>query len=115
MDFVLISLILVPLVVGIVQLGLVLHVRHTLAAATAEGARYAATADRGPADGKARAREQITGALADRFADRIDSKLVRISGVDVNEIRVTADVPPLGLWGPPVHLSVVGHGIEEQP
>ncbi len=111
----LISLILVPLVLGIIQLGLVLHVRHTLAAAATEGARYAATADRGPEAGEARTRQQITGALASKFAESIHSRMTMIGGVAATEVRVTADVPPLGLWGPPVHLSVGGHGIEEQP
>lgn len=111
----LISLILVPLVLAIIQLGLVLHVRHTLAAAATEGARYAATADRGPEAGETHTRRQIDGALASRFAQRIDGRMTVVGGVAVAEVRVTADVPPLGLWGPPVHLSVVGHGIEEQP
>ena len=41
-DFVLVLVVLVPLVLGIVQLALVLHVRNTLASAAAEGARAAA-------------------------------------------------------------------------
>ena len=41
-----------------------LFVRNTLTAAASEGARYAATLDRGPADGAARTRSQISGALA---------------------------------------------------
>ncbi|UMG91595.1 TadE family protein [Nocardioides sp. TF02-7] len=60
----LVLVVLVPLVVGILQVGLVLHVRSTLAAAASEGARYAATADRGPADGVARTRAQIDEAVA---------------------------------------------------
>ena len=40
--------VLIPLVLGIIQVGLVLMVRNTLAAAASEGARLAATADRGP-------------------------------------------------------------------
>ena len=64
----LVCVVLVPLFLGIIQVGLVLHVRNTLAAAASEGARYAATVDR-PADGgAARTREQIGGALAGRFA-----------------------------------------------
>ena len=68
-DFVLVLVVLVPLLLGVLQVGLVLHVRNTLMAAASEGARYAATVDR-PADGRRRARprSQIRGALADRFA-----------------------------------------------
>ena len=28
-------------------------------------------------------------------------------------MTVRADVPPLGLWGPAVDLSVTGHGVQE--
>lgn len=44
-DFVLVTVILVPLVLGIMQVALVLHVRNTLTSAASEGARYAATVD----------------------------------------------------------------------
>ncbi|THI94757.1 pilus assembly protein, partial [Nocardioides sp.] len=46
-DFTLVLVLMLPIVVGLIQLALVLHVRTTLAAAAAEGARVAATADRG--------------------------------------------------------------------
>jgi hypothetical protein len=29
------------------------------------------------------------------------------------EVEVSADVPPLGLWGPAVHLEVAGHAVRE--
>lgn len=112
-DFVLVSLVLVPLVLGLVQVALVLHVRNTLAAAATEGARYAATVDRQPQDGVARTRAQITGAIADRFADDISAAAVQVDGVATVEVRVRASVPPLGLWGPGVQLEVIGHGVRE--
>jgi Flp pilus assembly protein TadG len=112
-DFVLVSLVLVPLVLGLVQVALVLHVRNTLTAAATEGARYAATVDRRPQDGIARTREQISDAIADRFADRVTAADVTVGGVPTVEVRVHATVPPLGLWGPGVDLEVVGHGVRE--
>ena len=60
-DFVLVLVVLVPVFLGILQVALVLFVRNTLAAAASEGARYAATLDRDPADGAARTRSQISG------------------------------------------------------
>jgi len=113
-DFVLVSLVLVPLVLGLVQVALVLHVRNTLTAAAAEGARYAATVDRQPQDGVARTRAQIAGALADRFAGRVSAADVTVDGVPAVEVRVHADVPPLGLWGPAVSLDVAGHAVREE-
>jgi Flp pilus assembly protein TadG len=112
-DFVLVSLVLVPLVLGLVQVALVLHVRNTLTAAATEGARYAATVDRQPRDGVVRTREQISGALADRFAGEISARDVAVGGLATVEVRVHATVPPLGLWGPGVELDVTGHAVRE--
>ena len=112
-DFVLVSLVLVPLVLGLIQVGLVLHVRNTLVAAATEGARYGATIDRTPADGAARTRQQIDGALADRFAGDIGASRASIGGVPTVVVTVRADVPPLGLWGPAVDLTVTGHAVAE--
>lgn len=112
-DFVLVLVVLVPLFLGILQVGLVLHVRNTLTAAASEGARYAATVDRSPSAGVERTRSQIRGALAARFADHVSAHEVLVDGVPGVEVRVAADVPPLGLWGPSVHLDVSGHAVEE--
>lgn len=107
-------MILVPLVLGIVQVALVLHVRNTLAAAASEGARYAATVDASPGAGVARTRAQIDGALAARFASRVTAASEVVDGVPTVVVRVRAFVPPLGLWGPAVQLDVAGHGVEEE-
>jgi Flp pilus assembly protein TadG len=112
-DFVLVSLVLVPLVLGLVQVALVLHVRNTLTAAATDGARYAATVDRRPEDGVARTRDQISDAIADRFAGDVSGADVVVDGVPTVEIRVRAVVPPLGLWGPGVELEVAGHAVRE--
>jgi Flp pilus assembly protein TadG len=112
-DFVLVLVVLIPLFLGIVQVALVLHVRNTLAAAASEGARYAATVDRPPDAGAARTREQISGALAARFARRVVSRPASVHGVPGVEVDVTADVPPLGIWGPAVRITVSGHAVEE--
>ena len=112
-DFVLVSLVLVPLVLGMVQVGLVLHVRNTLAAAATEGARYGATVDRTPADAATRTRQQIRDALADRFAQSVTASRETVGGVPTVVVTVRAEVPPLGLWGPGVAMTVSGHGVQE--
>jgi hypothetical protein len=114
-DFVLVLVILVPLVLGIMQLALVLHVRNTLASAASEGARYAAAQGRGEADGEARTREQIEGAVSGEYADDIDVRRVVVGGVPTIEVVVHAEVPALGLGGPAVEVEVVGHAVQEQP
>lgn len=112
-DFVLVSMVLVPLVLGLIQVALVMHVRNTLAAAATEGARYGANVDRTPADGAARTREQVNGAIADRFAQGVTAGRETVDGVATVVVTVRAEVPPLGLWGPGVGLSVTGHGVQE--
>jgi len=114
-DFVLVLVVLLPLFLGIFQVGLVLHVRNTLTAAASEGARYGATVDRPAAAGAARTRELVSGALAARFAREVSARTVLLHGAPAVEVDVTADVPPLGIWGPPVRLHVSGHAVEESP
>jgi Flp pilus assembly protein TadG len=92
-DFVLVLVILVPLVLGILQLALTLHVRNTMASAAAEGARYAATQGRTPGDGVARTREQIQGAVSDDFARDITVRRVMLGGVWTIEVVVVAKAP----------------------
>ena len=114
-DFVLVLVVLIPLFLGILQVGLVLLVRNTLASAASEGARYAATRDHGLGDGRARTREQITGAVSGRFARDIEVRQVMIDGAPGIEVTVHAVVPALGIGGPAVALDVSGHAVEEQP
>ena len=112
-DFVLMLVVLVPLVLGVLQVSLVLLVRNTLTAAASDGARYAATVGRGPADGVARTRDQIAGALAARFAEDVDARVVSIGGTPTVVVTVRASVPALGLGGPGVDLEVDGHAVQE--
>lgn len=114
-DFVLVVIVVVPLFLGVLQVALVLHVRNTLTAAASEGARYAATADRPVSAGADRARAQIGRALAARFAEHVSAEPALVRGAAGVRVRVLAEVPPLGLWGPGVRLEVSGHAIEEVP
>lgn len=112
-DFVLVMLVLTPLILGILHLALVLHVRNTLTSAASEGARYAATLDRAPADGVAKARAEIGSALAGSFAREVTAVSVSVSGAPGVRVTVRAEVPPLGLWGPAMTVIASGHAIEE--
>ena len=112
-DFVLVLVVLLPLVMGILQVALVMQVRNTLAAAASEGARVAATADRGPGDGVAATREQIGDAIAGRYAEDVSVRPVSIDGAPGVEITVRARVPALGLGGPSIEVEVSGRAVEE--
>ena len=114
-DVVLVMVVLVPVVLGIVQVALVMFVRNTLAAAASEGARLAATADRGPGEGAALTREQVDQAISGRYAQDVTVRRVRVDGAPAVEVTIHARVPALGLGGPAIELDVAGHAIEEQP
>ncbi|MBC9226317.1 pilus assembly protein [Aeromicrobium sp. 636] len=113
-EFVLVLMVLIPLVLGIAQLALVLHVRNTMVAAASDGARAAAGLGSGPADAQARAREVIRTTLADRYADDVVARETQVDGVAVIEVRIRGDVPPLGLWGPGVSLDAIGHAVRQE-
>lgn len=112
-DFVFVLLLLVPLVVGILQVGLVMHVRNVLSSAASEGARSAARAGAAPADGVTTARRQWQGVVSDDFVRDIRVKAVTVQGVPAYRVEVTAVVPALGLGGPGVEFSVAGSAVRE--
>lgn len=112
-EFVLVMVLLVPLVLGIAQVALVLHVRNTLAAAASEGARAAAPLGASPADGAERARSMIRRALDERYARDIRSSWTLVDGVPGAQVEVRASVPALGLFGPSVPVTVSGHAVRE--
>ncbi len=112
-DFVLVAVVLVPLVLGLVQVGLTLYVRNALAAAATEGARHAAAFGRAPQDGVTRARGQLTGVIGDRFVREVSARAGEHASLPVVEVRVRAVVPALGLGGPGLVIQVTGHGVRE--
>jgi Flp pilus assembly protein TadG len=113
-DFTLVGILLTFLFLALLQLGLALHVRNTLVASAAEGARYGANADRTPADGAAVTRQIIRDSLADSFADDVTGGLETLDGVTTVVVRVDARLPLFGLLGPPRGISVRGHALEEE-
>lgn len=112
-DFVLIMILLVPLVLGVIQLGLVLHVRNTLTAAASDGARYGAGLDHTPDDGARRTRDMIEDAIAGRYAEDVSASVTDVGGYPGVEVRVHAEVPALGLFGPGMDIEVEGHAVQE--
>ena len=113
-DVVLVLVVLIPVVLGILQVALVLMVRNTLASAASEGARYGATLDHEPADGAARTREQIDGAISGRFAQDVRAERVVVDGAPAVRVTVHVVVPALGLGGPAVELEVSGQAVDEE-
>jgi Flp pilus assembly protein TadG len=114
-EFSLVSVILALLFLAILQLGLILHVRNTLVASAAEGARYAANADRDVTDGAIKTRELIATSISQRYAADVSAGYVDRGGVTLVEVRVRTAFPLIGLLGPSGFLQMSGHAVEESP
>lgn len=111
-EFVLVSVLVVLLFGVVFQIGLSLHTRNVLVAAAAEGARYGANADRGPAEARARTLQTIAQDLTPAYARRADVAPPTVSD-GVVEVRVTAPLPLLLRLTGPVRITVTGHALEE--
>ncbi|MFF2269398.1 TadE/TadG family type IV pilus assembly protein [Cellulosimicrobium cellulans] len=114
-DFTLVSVLVLVLFLGVVQVALAVHVRATLVDCAAEGARVAGRADRDPQDGAARTRELITATLSARYAQDVMARQTVVDGLPVVEVTVAAPLPVVGLLGPAGVLTVDGHALEEGP
>jgi Flp pilus assembly protein TadG len=112
-EFTLVSVVLVGLFLAVLQVGLALHVRNTLVACAAEGARYAANADRDLSDGELRTAALIAESLSDRYGESVTSRHITSGGVQLVEIEVTTTLPLFGLLGVERGLTVTGHAVEE--
>ncbi|MGV8976757.1 MAG: TadE family protein [Cellulomonas sp.] len=114
-DFALVGGLVALVFAGVLQLTLAQHVRNTLVDCAAEGARYAALADRTPQDGVGRTQRLITAALSPAYAQDVTVRRAVINGLDVIEVTVVAPLPVAGLVGPAGSLIVAGHALVEAP
>ncbi len=108
-----VSVLLTLLTVSVIQLGLALHVRNTVTDAAAEGARFAALADNGLAEGVERTRELISTAIGSDYADDISASYGTYLGHSSAEVRVVTTLPMIGLIGLDRGLEVTAHAAVE--
>ncbi|WP_425558471.1 TadE/TadG family type IV pilus assembly protein [Kribbella ginsengisoli] len=112
-EFVMVSMLVVPLFLGVLQVGLFLYVRNTITAAASEGAHYASVINREPGDGEARTRELIDGVVRNELIDSVEGQATDVDGQPGVLVVVKAHMPPLGLWGPGISFTVEGHAVKE--
>jgi hypothetical protein len=112
-DFVLVTVLLLALLAGVLQLALALHVRNTLIDSASEGARHGALAGSSPEAGAQRARDLISMSLSPRYDDDVSAEVVSAGGVDLVEVRVSAPLPVIGLLGPSGAIVVSGRAVLE--
>jgi len=116
-EFVMVGTLLLFLILGVIQVGLFLHIRNTLAADAAEGARHAANLGVAAWDGGPYAQRLIATTIPGRADSTCTGEPVRDpSGLALVEVRCSVTVPlslvPLGAKRT---IVVVGHAIKEQP
>ncbi len=97
-EFVLVSILVIALAMGVIQLAVALHVRNMMVSAASEGAHLAATNDRGPDDGAQRTTELLDSALGD-YPANVAAVSGEIAGAPAVTVTVSAPVPLFGLWG----------------
>lgn len=115
-EFLLVGVLVIVLFLVVLQVGVVLHTRNVLVASAAEGARYAANADRTPADGAARTRDVVATSLSEEVAGRMTYAAVETTGrgsAVVVEVTVTGPLPLVFLPAGPLRVTVKGHALEE--
>lgn len=112
-EFVLVAPLVLLVAFAIMQLTLALHVRSTLTAAAAEGARAGALAHGGTGPAEQRARTVLDGALGGGAATSVTADRTVVAGVPVMRVRITGRLPLIGMLGP-TSLSVEGHAIVER-
>lgn len=112
-EFVLVMLVLLPLFLGIFQLGLFLHVRNTLTACAHEGARQAANYNGTLGEGQAVAEDCISDSLSPGMAGGTSTATGNAAGQLLMIVRVNATMPAIGFWGPRFQFVVSGHAVKE--
>lgn len=104
----LVSVLLVALTLGIIQLALFLHVRNTLHDAAIEGARRASLIGETPSSGVALTRGLIATAVGESFAREVTARAHHMGGIPSVVVTVSAPLPVIGIWGPRGWLTVEG-------
>jgi len=102
-----------PIIVGIVQFGLFLHVRNTMVACAGEGARTAANSGVGLAAGEQVTTQCIVSALNPRFAERVTARPGRVGSQPIVVVEARGNMPALGYFGPGIDFSVHGRAVDE--
>lgn len=112
-EFVMVGALLTILTLSVIQLGLVLLIRNTVLDAAAEGARFAALADNGLADGVERTSQLVTVALGPGYATDVTAAYGSYLGHPAAIVTVRAPLPLIGLIGIEHGLEVEGHAAVE--
>ncbi|MEJ1155775.1 TadE/TadG family type IV pilus assembly protein [Microbacterium marmarense] len=106
-EFVLVGALLTVLTLGVLQLGLAIYVRNVVHDAAVEGAYHAALADTTLSEGASRTHAIVARTVGSDYATDVTVRTTTALGHAAVEIRVTASLPLVGLFGAPHSLEVV--------
>lgn len=112
-EFVMVGALLTVLTLSVIQLGLALLIRNTVLDAASEGARFAALADNGLADGVERATQLVTVALGPTYAQDVEAAYGSYLGHPATVVTIRTPLPLIGLVGIDHGLEVEGHAAVE--
>jgi hypothetical protein len=110
-----VSSLLVAVVLALIQLSVVVHVRHTLISSAQEGARWASYYDTQMGDGVALTRRLIGEGLSPRYAGSVTLTPGTVGGQPGVRVTVTAPLPTIGLWSGGGSLRVWADAPLERP
>jgi hypothetical protein len=119
-EFCLMSVLLVLLLFGVLQVAAVYYVRSVVSSAASDGARYAANADVDPAAGGGRAGDLIGHGLGSRMAARLPctghATRDAASGLVAAEVRCQGRISSLFVpVGPLVRIDVSARSLKDPP
>ena len=112
-EFALVASLLALILAGVLQIGLVIHVRNTVIDSAIAGARQASLADQSPRDGQRLTSDLIRVSVGERYAQQVTVTTTHRGAVDIVEVRVRTPLPVLGLWGPAEVWDLRGRSIVE--
>ena len=111
-EFALVAPLILLVAVGVLQLTLALHVRSTMTAAAAEGARIAALVGSDLATGEQHTRTLLQSTIAGTTVREVQATRTVVDGLRVVTIQVTADLPLIGTFGPTL-MHVTADALDE--
>ena len=114
-EFVLVSSLLVAVVLALIQLSVVVHVRHTLIGSAQEGARWASYYDTRISEGVSLTRRLISEGLSAGYAENVSVTPGSVAGQPGIRVSVTAPLPTIGLWSGGGSLRVWADAPLERP
>jgi Flp pilus assembly protein TadG len=108
-DFALVGALLVGVVLALLQLAIAVHVRTTVVASAAEGAREAATAGGSVGSGVRRTQQLLRDSLPASYSAHVTGWYEDVGGLRSAAVQVRTPLPVIGLVGPSADITVVAH------